>query len=98
MLFDVGVDGVDPAKTAPARPTSAAAAAPPAPLGQIKRGMTNAHWYKLGLRNALRCSWLPETGFECHPDAPQVPMMTAPDTTRPNAHPHARAPRLFRFV
>ena len=37
--------------------------------------MTNAHWYKLGIRQALKCSWLPEVGFECHPDEPQ-PIVT----------------------
>ena len=44
-------------------------------LGQIQRGMTNAHWYKLGLRKAATCSWLPEVGFESHPDEPK-PVVT----------------------
>ena len=44
-------------------------------IGQIKRGMTNAHGYKLGLRHTARSSWLPEVGFECHPDDPQ-PLVT----------------------
>ena len=44
-------------------------------LGQIKKGMTNSHWYKMGLENILRCSWLPEIGFESHPDEPK-PLVT----------------------
>jgi hypothetical protein len=37
--------------------------------------MTNAHWYKLGPHHTLRSPWLPEVGFECHPDDPQ-PLVT----------------------
>ena len=44
-------------------------------LGQIQRGMTNAHWYKLGPRKAAGCNWLPEVGFESHPDEPK-PVVT----------------------
>jgi hypothetical protein len=44
-------------------------------LGQIQRGMTNAHWYKLGPRKAAGCPWLPEVGFESHPDEPK-PVVT----------------------
>jgi hypothetical protein len=29
-------------------------------LGEIQRGMTNAHWYKLGPMKAYSCPWLPE--------------------------------------
>eukprot|EP00596_Hydrurales_sp_CCMP1899_P009200 CAMPEP_0119038600 /NCGR_PEP_ID=MMETSP1177-20130426/7612_1 /TAXON_ID=2985 /ORGANISM="Ochromonas sp, Strain CCMP1899" /LENGTH=175 /DNA_ID=CAMNT_0007001401 /DNA_START=882 /DNA_END=1406 /DNA_ORIENTATION=- len=44
-------------------------------LGEIQRGMTNAHWYKLGPKKAYSCPWLPEVGFESHPDEPK-PMVT----------------------
>ena len=47
----------------------------PLVLGQIQRGMTNAHWYKLGVTKAMQCSWLPEVGFESHPDEPK-PLVT----------------------
>lgn len=47
----------------------------PLQLGQIQRGMTNAHWYKLGISKAMQCSWLPEVGFESHPDEPK-PLVT----------------------
>ena len=47
----------------------------PLVLGQIQRGMTNAHWYKLGITKAMQCSWLPEVGFESHPDEPK-PLVT----------------------
>ena len=60
VLFDVGVpDNYSPtnSKNDPS-------------LGRIQRGMTNAHWYKLG-HKAVHCSWLPEVGFESHPDEPK---------------------------
>ena len=40
-------------------------------LGKIKKGMTNSHWYKMGFKNIFQCSWLPEIGFESHPDEPK---------------------------
>ena len=40
-------------------------------LGKIKKGMTNSHWYKMGFQNILKCPWLPEIGFESHPDEPK---------------------------
>ena len=67
------------------------------PAGLIRRGMTNAHWYKLGLRQAMKCSWLPEVGFECHPDDPQ-PLVTGkvspshPISRHPTQHPHPTPP------
>lgn len=38
--------------------------------GVIKEGNSNAHWYKLGLRNVIDCPWLPQGTCEIHPDAP----------------------------
>ena len=42
----------------------------PSPI-YLLLGMTNSHWYQLGLHNIFKCSWLPSTGFESHPDPPQ---------------------------
>jgi len=37
--------------------------------GQIRRGTSNAHWYMLGIRNALRCPWRSEGHtHSVHPD------------------------------
>ena len=58
VLFDVGVPVEKKGKT-------------DSVLGQIKRGMTNAHWYKLGPKHIMTCPWLPEVGFESHPDEPK---------------------------
>jgi len=38
--------------------------------GLIKEGNSNAHWYKLGVRNVFDCPWLPQATCEIHPDAP----------------------------
>lgn len=38
--------------------------------GLIKDGKSNAHWYKLGIRNIFDCPWLPQGACEIHPDAP----------------------------
>ena len=39
--------------------------------GIIKQGVTNAHWYELGLRKAMACPWLPPTTLvTSHPDPP----------------------------
>jgi hypothetical protein len=41
--------------------------------GQIKTGLTNAHWYKLGISNMLSCPWLPPSSVtERHPDPPRA--------------------------
>lgn len=36
--------------------------------GDVKRGTTNAHWYKLGLHHILSCPWTSEHNFSRHPD------------------------------
>jgi hypothetical protein len=41
--------------------------------GQIKTGLTNAHWYKLGPKNVLSCPWLaPSSVIDRHPDPPRA--------------------------
>mmetsp|Transcript_10483 Transcript_10483/g.13689 ORF Transcript_10483/g.13689 Transcript_10483/m.13689 type:complete len:412 (+) Transcript_10483:97-1332(+) len=36
--------------------------------GVMKKGTTNAHWYKLGLMNIFKCPWLSTHDIETHPD------------------------------
>lgn len=36
--------------------------------GVIGQGLSNAHWYRIGLWNALRCPWTPPPSFIKHPD------------------------------
>jgi hypothetical protein len=41
--------------------------------GVVKKGLTNAHWYRLGLQNVLTCPWLPPSiTHEKHPDPPHA--------------------------
>mmetsp|Transcript_68540 Transcript_68540/g.164613 ORF Transcript_68540/g.164613 Transcript_68540/m.164613 type:complete len:418 (-) Transcript_68540:161-1414(-) len=36
--------------------------------GEIREGLSNAHWYKVGVQNMLTSSWRPPPGFTHHPD------------------------------
>ena len=39
--------------------------------GEIMKGLTNAHWYKLGITSVTTCSWLPpKVMYDSHPDPP----------------------------
>lgn len=39
--------------------------------GEIRKGLSNAHWYRLGLQNITSCPWLPSVQTHTrHPDAP----------------------------
>ena len=83
VLFDVGVpsefslinDNTKSVKDQKPYKKTGNGSEKPLVLGQIQRGMTNAHWYKLGITKAMQCSWLPEVGFESHPDEPK-PLVT----------------------
>jgi hypothetical protein len=37
--------------------------------GVIGRGMSNEHWYKLGVSNVMTCPWTPAKDFQHHPDS-----------------------------
>lgn len=74
VLFDVGVPS-DFSSNNNKKDSKQSKKGSELPLGQIQRGMTNAHWYKLGVTKAMKCSWLPEVGFESHPDEPK-PVVT----------------------
>lgn len=44
--------------------------------GRIGNGLDNSHWYKLGLRNARTCPWLPNQKTHTkHPDPPYVQVL-----------------------
>jgi len=36
--------------------------------GEIREGLSNAHWYKVGLRHMFTSPWRPPPGFTHHPD------------------------------
>ena len=48
--------------------------------GTVGQGVTNSHWYRLGLK-AVNCPWLPSPPIDTHPDSPfpQVAGATIPD-------------------
>lgn len=38
--------------------------------GKIKDGLSNAEWYQLGFKKAMKCPWLPVPPCKNHPDKP----------------------------
>jgi len=44
--------------------------------GQVGKGTTNAHWYRLGLRGAIGCPWRSHHDYTHHPDG-HVPVTGA---------------------
>ena len=63
VLFDVGVpsefslinDNTKSVKDQKPYKKTGNGSEKPLVLGQIQRGMTNAHWYKLGITKAMQC-------------------------------------------
>ena len=64
------------------------------PSSRVRKGVSNAHWYQLGIQAPFTCPWLPqEQNIDTHPDPPnatitgyEIPGLKDAITTVTNAH------------